>query len=129
MPRIVGVNIPENKPIEIALTYIFGIGRFLSKKILAEAEIDSSLRASEITSQQTQRIKKIIESKCKIEGGLKRNIITNIRRLKNVNCWRGSRHIRGLPVRGQNTRTNSRTVRGNVRRTVGSGRRKAPSPK
>lgn len=129
MPRIVGVNIPENKPIEIALTYIFGIGRFLSKKILTEAEIDSSLRASEITSQQTQRIKKIIESKYKIEGGLKRNIITNIRRLKNVNCWRGSRHIRGLPVRGQNTRTNSRTVRGNVRRTVGSGRRKAPSPK
>lgn len=129
MPRIVGVNIPENKRMEIALTYIFGIGRSLSKKILAKAEIDSSVKASEITSQQTQRLKKIIESEYKIEGGLKRDIITNIRRLKSVNCWRGSRHIRGLPVRGQNTRTNSRTVRGNVRRTVGSGRRKAPSLK
>lgn len=129
MPRIAGINIPENKKIDVSLTYIFGIGRSLSSKILAAAQINSSLKASELTSQQTRRLREIIETKHKVGGELKREIITNIRRLKDINSWKGARHSKGLPVRGQRTKTNSRTVRGNVRRTVGSGKRRPPSPK
>jgi len=129
MPRIAGVNIPENKQIEIALTYIYGIGRSLSRKILKEAEIKSSQRASELKPEEIAKLKDIIEKNLKIEGELKHQISTNVRRLKDIKCWRGLRHIKGLPVRGQTTRVNSRTVRGNVRKTVGSGRRPPPAPK
>jgi len=128
MPRIAGVNIPENKQIEIALTYIYGIGRSLSKRILKEAGIDSARKASSLKPEEINKLKDIIEKKYKIEGGLKREIITNIKRLKDISSWRGVRHIKGLPTRGQRTRTNTRTIRGNVRKTVGSGRKAAPGP-
>lgn len=123
MPRIGGVNIPENKQILIALTYIYGVGLALSKKILKESGIVQSRRTSELTAEEINKIKEIIEKNYKIEGELKREIMTNIKRLKDISSWRGMRHSRGLPVRGQRTRTNTRTVRGNVRKTVGSGRK------
>ncbi len=129
MPRIAGVNIPEQKQILIALTYIYGIGCSLSKKILNEVDIDPTTRASQLTSFQIQELKNAIEKRYKIEGELKRELITNIKRLKDIGCWRGTRHIKRLPVRGQKTKTNSRTVRGNVRRTAGSGRKLPPAPK
>ena len=129
MPRIAGVNIPEQKRIVIALTYIFGIGLSLSKKILAETGIDSSVKAKDLSSDEINRLKKAIEKDYKVEGEKRREIITSIKRLKDIGCWRGSRHIKGLPVRGQRTRTNTRTVRGNVRKTVGSGRKLPPAPK
>ena len=128
MPRIAGISIPENKQILIALTYIYGIGLSLSKKILSEAGIDQRKRTSELSSEEVNKIKGIIEKNYKIEGELKREIMTNIKRLKDISSWRGIRHIRGLPVRGQRTRTNTRTVRGNVRKTVGSGRKASPEP-
>jgi len=125
MPRIVGVNIPENKQIEIALTYIYGIGRSLSRKILMTAQIEPTKKASELTSQEIADLKEIIEKDHKVEGELRREKMTNIKRLKDIGAWRGIRHIKGLPVRGQRTKTNTRTVRGNVRKTVGSGRKPA----
>lgn len=128
MPRIAGVNIPENKQIEIALTYIYGIGLALARKILFQAGIKMGRRASDLTPEEINRLKEIIEKKYKIEGELKREIIMNIKRLKDISCWRGIRHLKGLPVRGQRTRTNTRTVRGNVRKTVGSGRKPPPEP-
>lgn len=128
MPRIAGVNIPENKEIKIALTYIYGIGLPLSRRILAEAKIESLKRAKDLTPEEVNRLKEIIEKNYKIEGELKREVIINIKRLKDIGCWRGTRHIKGLPVRGQRTKTNTRTIRGNVRKTVGSGRKPAPEP-
>jgi small subunit ribosomal protein S13 len=128
MPRIAGVNIPENKQIEIALTYIYGIGRSLSRRILQTANINPNRKASELTAQEVSRLKEIIEKNFKIEGELKREIMMNIKRLKDIGSFRGIRHIKGLPVRGQRTRTNTRTVRGNVRKTVGSGRKPPPEP-
>lgn len=129
MPRIAGVNIPEKKQIETALTYIYGIGDSLSRKVLAEAKIDPQKRASQLTPQEVNRLKEIIEKNYKIEGELRREIILNIKRLKDIGCWRGIRHIKNLPVRGQRTKTNTRTVRGNIRKTVGSGKRPSPEPK
>ncbi len=113
----------------IALTYIYGIGRSSAQKILKEAKIDPSKKASELDANEVNLLKEIIEKNYKIEGELKREIIMNIKRLKDIDSWRGMRHIRGLPVRGQRTRTNNRTVRGNVRKTVGSGRKPPPAPK
>lgn len=129
MPRIVGINIPEEKQIEIALTYIYGIGRSLSRKILTEAGIKFDRRASELKTEEINKLKDIIEKKYKIEGGLRREVMMNIKRLRDVGSWRGIRHIKGLPVRGQRTRTNNRSIRGNVRKTVGSGKRAAPDAK
>jgi len=128
MPRIAGINIPENKQILIALTYIYGIGRPLSGRILKEAGIDPMKKASQITAQEVAKLKEIIEKNHKIEGELRRTTMMNIKRLKDVGCWRGFRHIKGLPVRGQRTKTNTRTVRGNVRKTVGSGRKPPATP-
>lgn len=128
MPRIAGINIPENKHIEIALTYIFGIGRSLARSILAQTKINPTKKASELTAQEVSQLKDIIEKNYKVEGELKREIMMNIKRLKDVGAWRGIRHIKGLPVRGQRTRTNTRTVRGNVRKTVGSGRKPPATP-
>lgn len=125
MPRIAGVNIPDNKRMEIALTYIYGIGRSLSSKILSQAKIDPNLKASKLLAEQLNLLKDIIEKKYKIEGELRRERMMNIKRLKDIGSYRGVRHVRGLPVRGQRTRTNTRTVRGNVRKTMGSGRRRA----
>ena len=128
MPRIAGVNIPENKQILIALTYIYGIGLALARKILMEAKIDFQKKAKDLTPDQINQLKEIIEKNYKIEGELRREVMMNIKRLKDISSWRGIRHIKGLPVRGQRTRTNTRTVRGNVRRTVGSGRKPPPAP-
>ena len=125
MPRIAGVNIPDNKRIEIALTYIYGIGKTLSNKILNEAGIEPSIRANKLSSGQVNTLKEIVEKKYKVEGDLRRERTLNIKRLKDINSYRGIRHIRGLPVRGQRTKTNTRTVRGNVRKTMGSGKRPA----
>ncbi|MCK4781953.1 30S ribosomal protein S13 [Candidatus Parcubacteria bacterium] len=129
MPRIAGINIPENKRIEIALTYIYGIGHSLSIKILKEVKIDINKKTSGLTSSEINKLKEIIEKKHKTEGELRREIMLNIKRLKDVSSWRGLRHIKNLPVRGQRTKTNNRTARGNVRRTVGSGRRSAATAK
>ena len=123
--RIVGINIPDNKRIEIALTYIFGIGRFSANKILIAAKIDPNKRAKDLTPQETGRLREVIEKSHKIEGELRQEVRQNINRLKEIQSYRGIRHMRRLPTRGQRTKTNSRTVRGNVRKTVGSGRRKA----
>jgi len=128
MPRIAGINIPENKQIEIALTYIYGIGLSLSRKILAEAKINPALRASQLTPAEVQKLKEIIEKKYKIEGDLRREVMMTIKRLKDIGSFRGIRHQKGLPVRGQRTRTNTRTIRGNVRKTVGAGKKPPTSP-
>ena len=130
MPRISGVNIPDQKQIEIALTYIYGIGRFSSRKILEQAKIKPQTRAAKLVAEEVNRIQEIIKTKSfQTEGDLKRERLTAIKRLKDIGCWKGMRHIKGLPVRGQRTGTNSRTVRGNVRRTVGSGRKLPPTAK
>jgi small subunit ribosomal protein S13 len=128
MPRIAGINIPDNKQIGIALTYIYGVGISLSRKILKEAKIDGSRRASELKAEELNSIKDIIEKNHRIEGELRREILVSIRRLHDIGSWRGSRHAKHLTVRGQRTKTNSRTVRGNVRKTVTSGRKPAASP-
>lgn len=125
MPRIAGVNIPENKRIEIALTYIYGIGRSLSKNILEKLSIDLNKRTNQLSSQQINKLRDLVEKNYQVEGQLRRQKMMNIKRLKDINCYRGSRHTKGLPARGQQSKTNTRTVRGNVRRTMGSGRRKA----
>lgn len=127
MPRISGVNIPENKRIEVALTYIYGIGRSLSNLILKSAGIDVNKRAKDLTGEEISKIQGIIEKNYKIEGELRREILENIKRLKQIGCWRGIRHFKKLPIHGR-SRTNSRTLRGNVRKTMGSGRRPPPSP-
>ncbi|GMX58810.1 MAG: 30S ribosomal protein S13 [Candidatus Microsyncoccus archaeolyticus] len=129
MARVVGVNIPDEKSILIGLTYIYGIGLSLSKKILEQAKIDGNKKAKELTPDDLNVLKQIIEKNYRVEGELKRDIMTNIKRLRDISSWRGHRHAKGLPVRGQTTRINSRTVRGNVRKTVGSGRKAPPSPK
>jgi len=129
MPRIAGINIPDEKQIYVALTYIYGIGGSLSKKILKEADIDFFKKASDLSEADILKIKKIIDEKFEIEGELRRELLKNVRRLKAIGCWRGVRHKRALPVRGQKTRKNSRTVRGNIRKTVGSGKKAAPAPK
>jgi len=129
MARIAGVEIPKNKKIWVALTYIYGIGVPLARKILKQANIDFERRTKDLTPEEISRLKTIIETQYKIEGELKREVIMNIKRLKEIKCWRGLRHIQGLPVRGQTTRRNSRTVRGNVRRTVTSGKKAPPAPK
>jgi len=129
MPRIAGINIPENKQILIALTYIHGIGRSLAGEILEKAGINPSVKAKSLTTEQLNLLKEIIEKNYTVEGALKREVMMNIKRLRDIGCWRGLRHMRGLPVRGQTTRTNSRTVRGNVRRTVTSGKKAPPAPK
>ncbi len=128
MPRIVGVNIPENKQILISLTYIYGLGFPLAKKILAETKINPSTQAKNLAPDEINRLREIIEKNYKMEGELRREKMLNIKRLKDIGCWRGLRHMKGLPVRGQRTRTNTRTVRGNVRKTVGSGRKPAAEP-
>ncbi len=121
--RILGITIPEEKRLEIGLTAIYGIGRPKAKEILESAGVDYGKKPKEVTSDEENKIRKLIEE-CKVEGDLKREIATNIKRLKDVMSYRGTRHIKRLPVRGQRSKTNSRTVRGNVRKTMGSGRTK-----
>ncbi|MEK7590249.1 MAG: 30S ribosomal protein S13 [Patescibacteria group bacterium] len=122
--RIAGINIPDNKRIEIALSYIYGVGRPLAQKILESTKIDPNKRAKELNQAEVSKIKEFIEKNYKIEGELRQVIKQNINLLKDLQAYRGMRHMRKLPVRGQRTKTNSRTVRGNVRKTAGSGKRK-----
>ena len=126
--RIAGINIPDKKRIDIALRYIYGIGPTTAREVLKQAQIDSNKRAQELTAPQMNTIKEILEKNYKIEGDLRREISLNIKQLKDIGCYRGTRHMRHLPSRGQRTKTNSRTVRGNVRKTAGSGKRSAASP-
>ncbi len=127
--RISGKTIPKDKRVVIALTYVYGIGQSLSKKVLKEAGVSESKRTSELTDDEAKKVREIIEKKQKTEGELRRERRDSVERLKRIDCYRGVRHKRGLPVKGQNTRTNSRTVRGNVRRVAGSGKKGAPAPK
>jgi len=125
MARIAGVNLPAQKKINASLPYIFGVGPSMAKKILAEAKIDGNKRTHELTEEEVNQLKQIIEKNHKVEGELRREILMNVKRLKEIGSYRGSRHSKGLTVRGQRTKTNSRTVRGNTRRTMGSGRKDA----
>ena len=128
MPRIIGINIPDNKPIGIALGYIYGIGRPLVAKVLEQAKVKAAVRAKDLTPQELKKLEEIIKKDYRVEGDLRRDVMLNIKRLKDIVSWRGMRHSRNLPVRGQRTRTNTRTIRGNVRKTVGSGRKPAATP-
>lgn len=122
--RILGITLPENKRIEIALTELYGVGRSRALSILAQAKVDAAKKAKDISPDEENAIRKIIEG-VKIEGDLKRQIAANVKRLKDIKAYRGIRHMRGLPVNGQRTKTNSRTRRGNVRKTMGTGRKVA----
>jgi len=121
--RIMGITIPQDKRIEIALTYIYGIGRSTAVKILKELKINLDTKTKDLTSDEENKIRDYIRKEHKVEGDLKREVLGNIKRLKEIKTYRGSRHDKRLTVRGQRTKTNSRTVRGNVRSTIGSGRR------
>ncbi len=121
--RILGITIPDTKRLDIALTVLYGVGRSRDLKILTTAKIDPEIKSKDLSVDQENEIRKIIES-FKIEGDLKREVAFNIKRHKDIKTYRGSRHIKRLPVRGQRTKTNSRTIRGNVRKTMGSGRKK-----
>ena len=122
--RIFGVNIPDNKRIEVALTYIYGVGQTVSAKALASAKISVDKLAKDLTADEILRVQNFIEKNFPVEGELRQLVRGNINRLKELQAYRGLRHMHRLPVRGQRTRTNSRTVRGNVRKTAGSGKRK-----
>ena len=122
MLRIAGVNVPDEKRIEISLTYVFGIGPATAVKILDALKISKQTRTKDLTEDEQNQIRDYVEKKFSVEGELKHKIRTNVKRLKEVGAYRGIRHQRGLPVRGQRTKTNNRTVRGNIRRTMGSGR-------
>lgn len=120
--RILGITIPDNKRLEVGLTCLYGIGHSRALEILNKASIDAGRKSKELTVEEENAIRKIVEA-FKIEGDLKRQISGNIKRLKDIKAYRGIRHLRGLPSRGQRTKTNSRTRRGNTRKTMGTGRR------
>lgn len=118
MARIAGVDLPNEKRIEAGLTYIYGIGWTTSRKILEKTGIDPSTRVKDLTEEEAGKIRKVIESDYMVEGDLRRDVSMNIKRLQEIGCYRGIRHRRGLPVRGQKTKTNARTRKG-VKKTVG----------
>jgi len=124
MARIFGIQLPQGKRMEFALTYIYGIGPARSREILAEAKIDLNKRSDALTEDEANHIKEIIEKTYRVEGDLRRDTSTNIKRLKDIGAYRGDRHKKNLPARGQTTKTNARTKRGK-RVTVGSGRKKS----
>lgn len=125
MIRIAGINIPDNKRIEVALTYVYGIGLPTSQKILKDLGIDANIRTKDLSTEDANKLRETIEKKHRVEGELRHVVKSNIKRLKEIGCYRGTRHQKSLPARGQRTKTNTRTVRGNVRRTMGSGRKKS----
>lgn len=122
--RLLGVNIPDNKKVEYALTYFYGIGLTLGRKAVVNSGIDPEKRVKDLSPEEVNRLKTWIEKNAVIEGELRQLVRRNIQRLKDLGTYRGIRHLKRLPVRGQRTKTNSRTVRGNVRKPAGSGRRK-----
>lgn len=119
MARIVGVDLPKDKPVEIGLTYIFGIGRTSANKILEAANVEKTKRVKDLTDDEVKNIRNIIQQSYKVEGSLKTEVQMNIKRLIDINCYRGLRHKYGLPVHGQRTKTNSRTRKGRKRRVAG----------
>lgn len=123
MARIAGVDLPKNKRVVIGLTYIYGIGRSSAQKILADAGVDENVRVKDLTDDDIRKIRTIIQNEYKVEGALKAEINMNIKRLMDINCYRGIRHYRGLPVRGQRTKTNARTRKGR-KRVVGAKKKK-----
>lgn len=123
--RISGINIPKEKKIEFSLRYVYGIGPTLAKKVLQSAKIDGNIRTKDLTNEQEDTIRAIVEKTYKIEGDLRREVQSNVKAMKDIKCFRGIRHMKHLPVRGQRTKTNSRTVRGNVRKTAISGKKPA----
>lgn len=123
--RIVGTNIPDNKRVEIGLTYVYGVGRTVSNRILEATKVNPDKKVKDLEAEEIKKIQEFVEKNLKIEGELRQQIRSNITRLKDIQSHRGLRHMKKLPVRGQRTKTNSRTVRGNVRKTAGSGKRKA----
>lgn len=127
MARIAGITLPPNKHIEFALRYIYGIGPTNARSVLIAAGVDGSIRAKDLQETQVQKLSEAVRA-YRVEGDLRRDVLSNIKRLREIGSYRGVRHARGLPVRGQRTKTNSRTRRGNVRKTMGSGR-KASSEK
>ena len=127
MLRISGVNIPDQKRIEVSLTYIYGVGLKTSQKLLNDLGIDPDTRTKNLTAAEENKLREAIEKGLRTEGELRHVVRNNIKRLKEINCFRGTRHAKSLPVRGQRTKTNTRTVRGNTRKTMGSGRKKADS--
>lgn len=124
MARISGVDLPSDKRIEIGLTYIYGIGLFTSQKILSESGINPDTRVKDLTDDEIGSIRKYIEQNVKVEGDLRTEIAMNIKRLMDIGCYRGIRHRRGLPVRGQNTKNNARTRKGNRRVQIGAKKKK-----
>jgi small subunit ribosomal protein S13 len=124
MARIAGVTLPPNKKLEFALCYIYGIGSMTAKKVLVATGVDGNIRVKDLNEEDVNKLRTQIEKNLKVEGELRREVMGNIKRLKDIGSYRGSRHAKGLPARGQHTKTNNRTVRGNVRRTMGSGRTK-----
>lgn len=118
MLRLVGVDLPEQKRLEVALTYIYGVGPKLARDILAQAKVDGNIRAKDLTAGDVAKIQKVLES-CKVEGDLRKDVRENIQRLKRIGSYRGHRHTVGLPAHGQRTRTNARTLRGK-RKTIGA---------
>lgn len=122
--RISGITIPDNKRLKVGLTVLYGIGLPLAKNILLEGKVDGNKKPTEITADEENTLRKIIESN-KTEGDLKREVSGNIKRLKDIKSYRGTRHTKKLPARGQRTKTNSRTLRGNTRKTMGTGRKAA----
>ncbi len=121
--RILGITVPNEKRLEIGLTVLYGIGISSARKILDQVGIEHGKKSKDLTDDEENKIRTVVE-KMKIEGNLKREVAANIKRLKDIKAYRGIRHMKRLPVRGQRTKTNSRTVRGNVRKTMASGRRK-----
>jgi small subunit ribosomal protein S13 len=124
MPRIAGVDLPRSKRVEIGLTYIYGIGRSRSNEILAHTGVDPDTQSKDLTEAETTRLREFIDKSYRVEGDLRREVTQNIRRLKDINCYRGIRHRRNLPVRGQRTRTNARTRKGPRKTVPGRGRRR-----
>ncbi len=123
MARIAGVSLPSQKRVIIALEYIYGIGPKRAKEVLERAKVSGDIRVKDLTPDQENAIRVLVEKEYRVEGELRREILSHIKRLKDIGSYRGSRHMRKLPARGQRTKSNSRTVRGNVRKTAGSGRR------
>jgi len=117
LARIAGIDLPRNKRIEVALTYIYGVGRSTSRQILSKSGVDYNTRSDNLTEDEVAKIRKVIDSDYKVEGDLRREVTMNIKRLMDLGCYRGLRHRRGLPVRGQKTKTNARTRKG-PRKTV-----------
>ncbi len=129
MARIAGVDLPRSKRVEVGLTYIYGIGRSLSKEILQEAGIDPNARVKDLTETEVAALRTTIDRGYTVEGDLRRRIQMNIRRLKDIGCYRGLRHRRNLPVRGQRTKTNARTRKGPKKTVAGRGRRRGMKKK